>query len=645
MTRPFTSLRLMAASMIVALAATSAPAQTPAEIVDLRLKGREAQGKADVARWERDERGGTPDRNFDPPPALKRVLGQVYQSIHAMPQGPAPNAEPDAALVAAWRAAQTRQLEFRKAVAEREAEYGFSWSERTPPRFQPTLLDGAFLLFAIVAFVVSCLLALHERRRQARQKRRSRLPGGIGIALAPLLLALAGCGGPGGARTDTDRRVLEAEKRAAEDELAAAAADLHDLSQAREGQTQLRIENWAKYVDPPALKPTVVERETELLNRIRVAAERAAIEDRLGKDIADAAALESEEASLDAMARSAAWWQFGFAGVRVGAAALLALVAFAPFALARRRAAAEIKLSSRTCPQCLAVGKLAVQKTPRGSGEYTESTYLECKAKDRDGVECGYRVARSHQYVPRLCFPTVGIRGGGKTHMLTTAYAAIHNRVAPTGAAVQPAPSVMDEQFRQYIELILRHRGEAGGTIHDTAQVPPLLIHARDVDRWGPDGVLVNLFDYSGELIEETPLAAALRERAMRMNGFMMIFDPTQIYGDVGGVTLEDLSSATRHLPQASSTWYLSALYHSFLGDQELVRRDLYRVIEMEGDLVPARDEYRNDARKRRYALAEKVHATERATVEAMEPWLRRAMRDGRRQIQLEKDADVVLPK
>ena len=122
--------------------------------------------------------------------------------------------------------------------------------------------------------------------------------------------------------------------------------------------------------------------------------------------------------------------------------------------------------------------------------------------------------------------------------MLTTAYYAIHNRRVPTSAAVQPAPSVMDERFREYIKLILRDRGETGATV--MSEVDPLLIHSRDIDKWGQNGVLVNLFDYSGELLEEdNPLARALRPRALKMDGFMMFFDPTQIYGD-NGVTLED---------------------------------------------------------------------------------------------------------
>ncbi len=108
--------------------------------------------------------------------------------------------------------------------------------------------------------------------------------------------------------------------------------------------------------------------------------------------------------------------------------------------------------------------------------------------------------------------------------------------------------------------------------------------------------------------------------------------------------------SAIRHIPDSSGTWYLSALYHSYIGEaketQELVLRDLYRVIKLEKELVPTYGEFQDDARTFRYALVEKIGPSpERAAVEALEIWLRREMRDGRPQIQLEQTPYVVVPR
>jgi DNA-directed RNA polymerase subunit M/transcription elongation factor TFIIS len=332
------------------------------------------------------------------------------------------------------------------------------------------------------------------------------------------------------------------------DATAQAEAEADDLTRQMNGRHDGQIAAWAKFISgDPTRQKGVREADAEVLARVRAAAVTAALEDRLADDILTAANLEAEQKKLNEMTSEAVWWSAGYAGARVAVACVLGLVVAAPFWIARRRTAAEKRKSAQTCPRCLETGKLKVLKTdPKGKGEYKESTFVECKA-------CEYRIARSHQQIARLCFPTVGIRASGKTHMLTTAYSAIKSGTTPTRAAVKTAPSVMDERFRQYIDLILRHRGEAGATVHDAEHLDPLLIHVRDTDRWGPSGVLVNLFDYSGELLEQTPLAESLGPRAMLMDGFMLFFDPTQIYGDTG-VNLQDQVQALNDFYERMAT-------------------------------------------------------------------------------------------
>jgi hypothetical protein len=111
--------------------------------------------------------------------------------------------------------------------------------------------------------------------------------------------------------------------------------------------------------------------------------------------------------------------------------------------------------------------------------------------------------------------------------------------------------------------------------------------------------------------------------------------------------------SAIRHIPDSSATLFLSALYHAHIaqartddaakGDWELVQRDLYRVIEMEGELQPAYSWY--EERYHRYEVAKNIQGPVRHQVEELEHWLRREMRDGRRQIQLEAESPVHVPK
>jgi hypothetical protein len=147
---------------------------------------------------------------------------------------------------------------------------------------------------------------------------------------------------------------------------------------------------------------------------------------------------------------------------------------------------------------------------------------------------------RSYLKIPRLCFPTVGVRSSGKTHMLVTAYNRIRKRTAPSAAIIQPAPSGsdIDKRFDRLIDEIFHRRGEAGAT--DLVLPDPVLVHLKDRDRAGANPALVNLFDYSGELINPDVDVNQLKATAVQMDGFMLFLDPTQLYGDGANVTLDE---------------------------------------------------------------------------------------------------------
>jgi hypothetical protein len=70
------------------------------------------------------------------------------------------------------------------------------------------------------------------------------------------------------------------------------------------------------------------------------------------------------------------------------------------------------------------------------------------------------------------------------------------------------------------------------------------------------------------------------------------------------------------HYPDESAAWFLSAYYNHLRGDPELVRRDLYRVIDIEGRL-----EFNGPfMRKRRYEAATKLQGPKRDELEGT--WL-----------------------
>ncbi len=49
----------------------------------------------------------------------------------------------------------------------------------------------------------------------------------------------------------------------------------------------------------------------------------------------------------------------------------------------------------------------------------------------------------------------------------------------------------------------------------------------------------MNLFDYSGELVNQKIDKDRLKKQAVLMDGFMLFLDPTQLYGDGANVTLD----------------------------------------------------------------------------------------------------------
>ena len=178
----------------------------------------------------------------------------------------------------------------------------------------------------------------------------------------------------------------------------------------------------------------------------------------------------------------------------------------APFWTARRARRAALRLAARTCPRCFRLDTLKVErhgaKRKEDDADDIVARYRQKKKRlppkpaeleEPEDVEvvcnkCGLRFRRSYLKVPRLCFPAVGVRSSGKTHMLATAYDRVRKRTAPTAATVQPARSTnegeAERRFEQFIHLILNMRGEAGAT--DRALPNPILVHVKDTDRQAP---------------------------------------------------------------------------------------------------------------------------------------------------------------
>ena len=440
-----------------------------------------------------------------------------------------------------WADVVRARAEFRQYAEKQQAAYGFDFDSGSPPGFKPSLFDAALLGWTLFVYLVALVLRAKENRLVSRRVRRA-LTGALLFALTFL---------PGCDSQSADSRPWAAREEA---ELLAATKDATEAAnratETANKKWQTAVDWWAKLVAAPlsGVDAVVVREETDIRDRLRRIAEETLLADRLAHDAMETRAKLTEEmAKLERLVASAKWWTVAAVVARVAVALVLFVFCFAPLWKAIRANRAALKLASRQCPRCFKLDKLrierrgAIDREPVGKRfakqpatperrEKKETGYVEC-------ANCGLRLRLSYLKVRRLCFPAVGVPGSGKTHMLATAYHNVQRGMAPSTAAIQQAPSLGDKRFDQYIELIVESRGTAGGTVH--ALPDPIMIHVRDNDAAGSNTALVNLFDYSGELLNDKIDLSELRKNAVRMDGFMLFLDPTQLYGGSGRVTLK----------------------------------------------------------------------------------------------------------
>ncbi|MDY3554874.1 hypothetical protein R5W24_004004 [Gemmata sp. JC717] len=566
--------RALTLGAVLAVLALGGPARAvppdAERLTGLRYEWHRQHARREAARWEVDLISRPRDRSAgqtqDPSALINEllpVLDRDYDALRdaALRMSESARARADAAR-REWEEVYKQKVAFHRYADQQQAAYGFDLGAGVHRPFQFTPADAGLLLCAAVVFAVARRLRARVRRVSLRRDRRA-----TGAALACLFLMIPGCS----ASYDPDNSAWAVRE---EGELTTATKDAAAQADAAEAEAEQKwaaaVESWAKRVAASGapFEKVVREGEAHVRDRLRSAARDARLAVRLTQEAeADQAQLATDRGKLDELRGGARWRAIGFAAVRCCAAALLFGLAVLPYRRALGQEAARIKADAKKCPRCFSE-KLVVEKAgtismperfapddeaatrpryraanrkpppPRrkpgpAAPEPAESGYVECKT-------CGFRFLRSYQQVRRLCFPVVGVRNSGKTHLLATAYDKVRKQVAPTAATLIPAPSAGDERFDLYIDLILNLKRDAGNTLHDVNTPPdPVMMHVRDVDPAGANTALVNLFDYSGELVNQKIGVDRLKKQAVKMDGFMLFLDPTQLDGRKGGVTLD----------------------------------------------------------------------------------------------------------
>lgn len=181
-----------------------------------------------------------------------------------------------------------------------------------------------------------------------------------------------------------------------------------------------------------------------------------------------------------------------------------------------RRPMAEV------CPRCLA------ERTLTPSTDAHGKPTANCSS-------CKYTMDESHRGVWRVCYPTAGFGGSGKTVWLAMfRHQVKHVRANSSHATfgIAHSPGTADADIDKVLEALIRFRHKPEATKIEGEKkesIPaPLLYHFCDGDRSFPSSGLLNQFDFAGAMTAPDMKGTEVQQRALLMDGFLYFIDPTK---------------------------------------------------------------------------------------------------------------------
>jgi hypothetical protein len=185
-----------------------------------------------------------------------------------------------------------------------------------------------------------------------------------------------------------------------------------------------------------------------------------------------------------------------------------------------------------TCPLCLGQAALMDEATavlPEAEGPPGDPPHVvRCRnlIRQHPPEQCNYRFSAAYRSLPKLCFPTMGVPQAGKTHWLAMLYWTLNRGNYPASIRMEKVRSQSSEDFDTIVEEILRSRIGTAATQRE--RIPhPVVFNCSDRDPLGRAHLLVNLFDYSGEVTLDLRSDDHRRRRALDADGFLFFLDPT----------------------------------------------------------------------------------------------------------------------
>lgn len=190
------------------------------------------------------------------------------------------------------------------------------------------------------------------------------------------------------------------------------------------------------------------------------------------------------------------------------------------------------RVTANTCPLCMGIDTLT-KDASNGAGDImvcnnrieTVNEYGEARVD-----ECNYRFQSVYRSIPKLCLPLLGVPQAGKTVAILMVYRELNNEAYPEEITFEAVKSASSDDFDRKVEDLLMAKMEPGAT--QVAHLPdPVVFGFKDRDKVLPFGlsksqVLVNVFDYSGEIVQRSA-DDFHRRRALDADGYFFFIDPT----------------------------------------------------------------------------------------------------------------------
>ena len=211
----------------------------------------------------------------------------------------------------------------------------------------------------------------------------------------------------------------------------------------------------------------------------------------------------------------------GFIGL-----AITSLVAFGGVMFVRSVKNRTRKLAN-TCPLCLTEGSL--EEAGDGGGQGLPEGMVRCKAviSESPFQECMFDFPSMFRPVPKVSFPTLGIPSAGKTHWLAMVYRELNKGNFSKEVEFAKIRSSSSDDFERIVDDILVSKTRPSASQH-FAIPRPLVFNFLDHDPLGRSNILVNIFDYSGEVLRSMTLEDHQRKRAFTADGYFFFLDPTK---------------------------------------------------------------------------------------------------------------------